>query len=172
MQVIVYKNLTRGRKSRRQAGFSLMEIIIALFVMAIIYCALFVGVSTNFRLLQTVREDVRATQIIVSRIERLRLCAWNNDQLFNTTIVPTNFTDYFYPLGLNGSTNTGTRYSGSMSISQSPTITPGATYYTNMALVTVTITWTNGPRNSLVAHTRSMSTYVSRFGMQNYVYYH
>ena len=168
----VHPDNLRMTRKRTRAGFTLLEVIIALFVMAIIYAGMFCGVSSTFRLLQTVREDVRATQIMVSRIERLRLCTWSNDQLFNTTIVPTNFTDYFYPLGINGTTNSGTKYVGTLTIAQSPTLSPSASYYTNMALVTVTVTWTNGPGGSQTGHTRTMNTFVSKFGMQNYVYYH
>jgi len=30
------------------------------------------------------------------RLEGLRLCAWSNAQLFNTNVVPPNYTDSFY----------------------------------------------------------------------------
>lgn len=153
---------------KRDAGFSLLEVLIAVTVMAIIYAGLFVGVTTTFNLLQTTRENLRATQIMVSRLERLRLCAWSDDQLFNTNVVPVKFTDSFYPLGLNSSTNSGTVYVGTMTIAKAPNLNPAASYRTNMALVTVTVSWTNGINN---VHTRSMCTYVARYGMQNYVYY-
>jgi len=169
MQINLQNNLQqRGDRS----AFSLLEVLIAVFVMAIIYTGLFSGVSTSFSLLQNTRENLRATQIMVSRLERLRLCAWSNDQLFNTNIVPTTFTDSFYPLGLNGATNSGTLYTGTMTIQTAPTMSPAATYNTNMALVTVTVTWNNGGNGTVNQHSRTMSTYVSKYGMQNYIYYH
>lgn len=161
-------NVNQRWSGKRDAGFSLLEVLIAVTVMAIIYAGLFVGVTTTFNLLQTTRENLRATQIMVSRLERLRLCAWSEGQLFNTNVVPAKFNDSFYPLGLNGGTNSGTVYVGTMTVSQSPNLNPVASYRTNMALVTVTVRWTNGLNN---VHFRSMSTYVARYGMQNYVYY-
>jgi hypothetical protein len=46
-------------------------------------------------------------------------------------------------------------------------MTPATTYSANMRLITVTLNWTNGN----VRRTRSMSTYVSKNGVQNYVFY-
>lgn len=168
-------NCNHRGASASKAGenaFSLLEVLIAVFVMAFIYAGLFSGVSTTFGLLQVTRENVRATQIMVSRLERIRLCAWNNDQLFNTNIVPTTFTDSFYPQGMNGTANNGTLYTGTLTITPGPSMSPAASYNANMALVTVTVTWTNGGNCRQNSHTRSMSTYVSKYGMQNYIYYH
>ena len=114
---------------------------------------------------------------MVSRLEGLRLCAWgsstNQSQLFNTNIIPATFTDYFYPLGLNGATNNlGATFSGTMTITTNITLTPPASYRTNMALVTVTVTWTNGLAGHHNTFTRHMSTYVAQFGIQNYVVSH
>jgi Tfp pilus assembly protein PilV len=161
----------RADKAKENA-FSLLEVLIAVFVMAFIYMGLFSGISTTFSLLQVTRENVRATQIMVSRLERVRLCAWSTDQLFNTNIVPASFTDSFYPLGMNGTGNNGTVYTGTMTITPGPSMSPAASYGTNMALVTVTVTWTNGGNGRQNIHTRSMNTYISRYGMQNYIYYH
>ena len=165
-------NLNRTvRSGAAEAAFSLLEVLVAAGIMAIIYTSLFAGITSAFNLLQTTRENLRATQIVVSRLEGLRLCAWGSAQLFNTNIVPTTFTDTFYPPGLNNTANDGTIYSGTMTITQDPTLSPAASYATNMALVTVTVTWTNGTSTPTL-HTRSMSTYVAKYGMQNYIYYH
>jgi prepilin-type N-terminal cleavage/methylation domain-containing protein len=153
-----------------ESAFSLLEVLVAAVVVAIIYASLFAGISTTFSMLQTVRENLRATQIMVSRMEGLRLCAWSNSQLFNTNVVPSAFTDTFYPIGLNSTTNCGTVYSGTMTIMQNPGLSPNASYAANMALVTITVTWTNGANGVVNIHRRSMSTYVAKYGLQNYVY--
>lgn len=153
-------------------GFSLLEVFISIFLMAVIFCGMSFGVSTTFKLLENTRENVRGTQIIISRLERVRLCAWGNGQLFNTNIIPVSFTDYFYPLGMNGTTNTGTVYGGTMVISTNFPMTPAASYSNSLAQVVVTITWTNGVNGVTNIHTRSMTTFVSEYGMQNYIYYH
>src|SRR6185437_11663478 len=70
----------------------------------IIFIALFSGMTQGFNVVQHQRDSLRATEIIANKIEGIRLCGWGNglttNQLFNTTIVPAQFTDYFYPLGL------------------------------------------------------------------------
>jgi type II secretory pathway pseudopilin PulG len=150
-------------------GFSILELLIAVTVMAIIFAAVFSGVSSTFNLMTTARENLRATQIMVSRLEGIRLCAWGSGQLFNTNIVPAVFTETFYPLGLSTTTNNGTVYSGTMTITTNPAFSTAASYAPSMAVVTVTVVWTNGIAN---VHRRSMTSYVAQFGEQNYVYYH
>jgi prepilin-type N-terminal cleavage/methylation domain-containing protein len=156
----------------RSGGFSLLEVLVAIAISAIIFAALYRGISATFGMLQTVRENLRATQIMVSRLEGVRLCAWDNGQLFSTNIVPRTFSDSFYPSGMGGSTNNGATYVGTMTVQQNPSMSPSSSYATNMALVTVTISWTNSNGGQPLAHTRSMSTYVAKYGIQNYVYYH
>jgi type II secretory pathway pseudopilin PulG len=150
-------------------GFSILELLISVTVMAIIFVAVFSGVSSTFNLMTTARENLRATQIMVSRLEGIRLCAWGSGQLFNTNIVPTTFTESFYPLGLNTTTNNGTVYGGTLTITTNPAISPAASYAPNLAKVTVTVTWTNGAAN---VHQRTMTSYVAQYGEQNYVYSH
>ena len=151
------------------AAFSILELLIAVVVMAVIFCALFSGISSTFSLLQTARENLRATQIMVSRLEGLRLCAWSSSQLFSTNVVPLKFSETFYPLGLNSTTNNGTTYTGTLTITTNPVLSPAASYAPNMALVKVTVTWTNGGNGLPSVHKRSMTTYVAQYGEQNYV---
>lgn len=151
------------------AAFSLVEVLMAIVIMATIFAAVFASISSSFQLLQNARENLRATQVLVSRMEGLRLMAWGSDELFNTNIVPPTFTDSFYPLDTNG-TATNMTYYGTMTIVTNPVFSPPASYSPNMALVKVTVTWTNGAYGAVNVHTRSMITYVSQFGMQNYIY--
>ncbi|HEX3628192.1 MAG TPA: type II secretion system protein [Verrucomicrobiae bacterium] len=141
-------------------AFTLVEVLISAAITGIILAAVFATVSTSFGILTVTRQNLRATQIIVSRLEGLRLEAWDQtnqlSQLFNAGYVPTNFVEYFYPLGLNGSTNEGIAYYGTMTVSQltDPTLQTevyGSTipsYATNMALVTVTLSWTNSVKGT------------------------
>ena len=57
-----------------------------------------------------------------------------------------------------------------MLITTNPPMSPAASYASNMALVTVTVTWTNGAYGVDNVHTRSMSTYIAQYGLQNYVF--
>ncbi len=146
--------------------------MIAACIMAIVFAALFAGISTTFSLMDITRENLRATQIMVSRLEGLRLCAWSGTQLFNTNVVPPNFTDSFYPLGLKSSTNNGTIYTGTMTVTTNFTLNPSATYQDKLAKVTIAVTWTSQSANSTNTHQRSITTYAAQYGMQNYVYAH
>lgn len=162
------------RRLRRRAvlAFSLVEVMAAAMVMAIIFTVLFTGISTTFRLLDATRENLRGTQIAVSRLEELRLCAWSSSQLFNTNVVPPTFTDSFYPLGLKDSTNIGTMYYGTISVTTNFVMDPPATYNDKVALVTVSVAWTNVSSGQATAHHVSMNTYVAEYGVQNYIFAH
>jgi type II secretory pathway pseudopilin PulG len=150
-------------------AFSLVELMISVLVMAIIFVVLFAGISSTFGIIDVTRENLRATQVLVSRLEGLRLCAWSNAQLFNPSVVPPTFTDTFYPLGLNGTTNFGTTYTGTITVSTNFALNPPATYSNHLAMITMTVTWTTTRGSATTVHTRSMNTYVAQYGLQNYV---
>jgi type II secretory pathway pseudopilin PulG len=170
------KQAGQPRVFRTEAVFSLVEVMVAAAIAAIIFTAVFSGISNSFSLLNTTRENMRATQIIMSRLEGLHLEAWGNgmnqaSQLFDPTLVPATFTDHFYPLGLNGNTtNLGTVYTGTVTITTNITMTPAATYSGSMALVTVTVSWADVAHGVTTHHTSAMSTYIAQYGIQNYVY--
>ena len=168
---IVFHNESR-RQAASKGGFTLAELLIGVGMAAIVYAAVFCGVSTIFRILNSSRENLRATQIMVSRLEGIRLEAWDPNQLFTNALVPTNFTEYFYPQGLSATTNEGTVYGGTVTITTNSPMANMPSYSNNIALVTVTVTWTNGPVGVTNVHTRSMSTYVAQYGLQNYIWSH
>jgi prepilin-type N-terminal cleavage/methylation domain-containing protein len=165
------KAMRTGQKlNKRHAAFTLVEVICAAAIAAILFLALFFGIAQGFRILQTSRESLRATEIMVGRTEGLRLVNWT--QLTNTDFVPGTFTNYFYPNGMGGSTNQGVAYAGTMTLSDVPLTAPD---YTNaMKLVTVTVTWQDTHANafgdSTITYTRSFKTFVAKHGIQTYVY--
>jgi len=162
-----------GRR-RVSAGFTLIELMISALLAAILLAAVFSGISSSFALLDSTREHLRATQIIMSRLEGMHLEAWGNanqpTQLFDPSLVPTTFTDYFYPQGLKGSTNEGTVYTGTITIYKGNAIS--TSYANSLALVVVSVSWSDVVRGVTNAHTDTMSTYIGQYGVQNYVYTH
>jgi hypothetical protein len=107
------------------------------------------------------RDNLRATQIMLNRVEGLRLYNWG---ALNSGEMPTNFIETYYGVDTTN-VNKGTIYTGTVRIEPAP-LTPTATYCSNMMRrVTVQVVWTNGS----LEHRRQVSTYVSEYGLQNYL---
>jgi hypothetical protein len=149
-----------GRKARQIAAYSLAEVMVAVFVLGVIGLAYYSALSSGFSVVQSTREDLRATQIMMQKIEAIRLCTWS--QLTNFT-----FQETYDPLSTN---NNGTVYTGSVAIGPATALVNNPSYSNNMCLVTVTLGWTNYNGRRPVPHTRKMQTEVARYGLQNYVW--
>jgi len=112
--------------------------------------------TTGFASIRTTEENLRATQIMTGRFEAMRLYNW--DEINTVGFIPDTFTAKYAPK----SSNQGITYTGSIRIT-----TPGPEpYTTDMRLVTITLSWRSGNRTI----TRTLSSYVARYGLQNYVY--
>jgi hypothetical protein len=151
------------RKPRvTQLAYTLMEVVMAVALLAIMMISLYGGITSGFAVVQLARENLRSTQIMLERMEGIRLYRW--DQLVYSNMIPSTFTAYYYPLAASGESK-GIAYNGTMVVTNA-NLSPAATYGANMRLITVTLAWNSGN----VRRTRSMSTYVSKNGVQNYVY--
>jgi len=151
-----------GRKCRGVlSAFTLAEVMVAVLVVSIAVVSLYTGVSSGFALVKLAREDLRATQIILQKMEAIRLYTWS--QITDANYFSTNTcVAYYDPAGqANGSG--GVAYTVNTAIS---TDTPAASYSPNMRRVTVQVSWVSGTVN----RRREVSTYVARYGMQNYIY--
>ena len=147
---------------RKQAlAFTLVEAVVATLVAAIAVPAFYACIGTGFAMAKASREDLRATQVILQRMEAIRLSAYN--ALQNPTSYPTNVTDYYTPSGKANGTG-GTAYTVSYNWAPGPATLPPS-YRSNMVLVTVNATWKTGN----IVQTRSNQTYVARYGIQRYV---
>jgi type II secretory pathway pseudopilin PulG len=158
-------NGTVNGKRRALGAFSLVEVVIAVMLLGILATAIFGGFSSGLMAVQAGRENARATQILMQKMETVRLFTWS--QGTNSFLATTNFTDYYDPTA----PNTGAIYQGSYSASAAPTTIP-ADYRNSMRLVTVNLYWTNylGGSKGIKVQSRQMQTYVARYGMQSYVY--
>ncbi|TAK99897.1 MAG: hypothetical protein EPO07_10450 [Verrucomicrobia bacterium] len=156
-----------GKLPGNSRAFTLAEVVVGVAVMSVAFVSLYLGMSGGFAITQTARENLRATQIIIERMEGLRLYNWN--QLVHSNAsnggLPTNFTSYYYPNGLASGTNKGVRYDGTMRWGPA-SLSPSASYADKMRSITVTVTWTSGVRS----RTNTMWSYVSQYGIQNYVF--
>ena len=143
----------------------LVEMMVAVSLMGIVFVGLYAGLASGFAVTKLTRENLRATQILVQRMETIRLYRWS--QLLSTSpapiYVPEGFIEYYDPAGLS-SDSRGVVYTGRIT-KGIPTNLP-AMYQNNMRLITVELTWTTGN----VLRRRELETYVARSGMQNYVF--
>ena len=140
----------------------MIEVIMGVALTGFMFVSLYGGISSSFAVTQLARENLRGTQIMLERMEGIRLYNW--DQLCYSNMIPATFTNYYYPLATNGQSK-GIVYSGNMIVTNS-SLSPWASYGDKMRTITVSISWTN----SNIPRSRSISALVSKNGVQNYVY--
>jgi type II secretory pathway pseudopilin PulG len=141
------------------AAFSLVEVTVGMALIGTVISALFTGFTTGFFTMQMARENLRATQIMLEKVETIRLYSW--DQINTAGFIPATFNATYDPQAAEG--YQGLTYSGIMSISNAPV---SATYSNDLKQVTVTLNWRTGNLN----RTRQFSSYISRYGLQDYIY--
>ena len=141
---------------RRLRGFTLAETVMAMAVIGIVVMTLYTSITTGFFSVRLARENLRATQIILEKMEVIRLLTW--DQL-QAGILPTTFTNLYNP----ADPQEKVKYIGTINVG---TINPATrNYHPDMRTVTVTLKWSSAGLN----RQRTLSTYVARYGIQNYV---
>lgn len=70
------RGLQENKVSSGKEGFTLVEVMIAMVLMAMVFTAAFGSYFLGMRMIQDSREEVRAAQIIQSELERLRTKNW------------------------------------------------------------------------------------------------
>src|SRR5262249_44134136 len=157
---LCFGTLTRIRRASA-SGFTLTEVLVAVLILGVMVTPLFTGLAFAFSGVQEMRDNLRATQIIVQRMESLRLAPYKTLQ--DAAAYPTNSTEYYSPSG-QSSGKGGTTYALTYNWALGPSSLPPS-YRSNMMLVTVTASWKSGN----VQRSRSMQSYVARYGIQKYV---
>src|SRR5213080_2681513 len=123
------------RAAARHQAFTLMEVMLAVVIVGVEFVSLYVAISQGFAVVQSARENLRATQIMQEQVEIIRVLDWDK---ITTTPSPWGFSANYYPTG--GTNNQGLTYSGSIAVTDAPV--PGA-YSADMRLVVVSLSWTN-----------------------------
>lgn len=129
-------------------------------ILGITTAGILAAVFNGFFILGRARENQRATQIILEKVETIRLYSWF--QVNSNGFIPTTFTQPYDPQANQGSK--GIIYRGTFEISPFPHST---SYSPKMRQVTVTLRWTS-ERN--LQRSRTFVTYIAKDGLQNYVY--
>ena len=144
-----------------QRGYTLVEVMVAASLLGFMIVSLFAGFSSGFAVLRVARENLRATQILEERMEVIRLINWKD---INTPgFIPTNFIAPFYPEDSTNAMASGLAYTGTVTKIDKPI---WESYASNLCAIQINLTWTSGN----ITRSRQMTTYVSKYGLQNYVY--
>src|SRR5687767_6293652 len=135
MKIRVLQNRLRPS----QAAFSIVEVMVAMAIVGILFLALYAGFLSGFQVIHLARENLRATQIMVEKMETIRLYTW--EQVTNTAFIPPAFTSTYYPTEKENNLT----YSGKVTVAPVPADTSGfsPSYNANMRMVTVELVWTN-----------------------------
>src|SRR5688572_22030951 len=148
-----------GRRSEK--AFTLAELLVACAILGIMVVSLFGGISFGFSNITIARQNLRATQIALEKMEIVRMYSW--EQVNSNGFVPTSFTAPFFPSEEKNNTNGGVTYYGAIEISK---VKFDTTYDDDMREVLVRLNWTN--KN--IGQSLEMSTYISQYGMHRYIY--
>jgi len=148
---------------RARSGHTLAEVLVAAAFLGISVISLYTGFFSGFQVTHMSRENVRATQILLKKLETIRLCSWNQLPTF-----PPTFQETFDTTPLqNGSPNLV--YYGTVTFASADAV-GDTSYQTNMLLVTVSLAWTNLNGRTPIVHQQQMQTHVARYGSQNYAW--
>ena len=146
---------------KAEEATTIMEVTVAIVIILITVVGLLGCFSYGFFAMQLARENQRATQILLEKVETLRLYSW--DQINSNGFIPQTFTDVYDPQSPTG--YQGVKYSGSFIISNFP---PVVSYSNNLRQVVIHVQWTNN--RSFISRGRTITTLVAKDGLQNYVY--
>ncbi len=147
---------------RSITAHTLAEVLVAVLILATMIISLCAGFSTGFALALLGREDERATQIMTQQVEAARFCRWSALTNFPVTASQ----EYYDP----ANTASLPVYSITNSLEIPNALLGGASYTTNMRLLTVTVSWTTQNRTNKIVRTRKMQTLVARYGVQNHLW--
>jgi Tfp pilus assembly protein PilW len=137
-----------------QRGFTLVEIMVAGCILSMSVISLYSAYSFGFSLIRLSQENVRADQILVQKLETLRVYPWAQTDPC-AGIIPKTFPAQF----LTGAAACGVLYQGTIDITAAPV---GESYSNTLRQVTVGVSWVSGG----VTRSRSMTTFVSQYGIQ------
>jgi len=143
-------------------------VLAAVFVLAVAGASIFWGLTAGNNLILSTRENLRATQILLQKMEAIRLFTWT--QINNpTNYLTSNFIENYDPLGATNN-SVGTKYQCLISAAVPAVGEVPEAYRTNMRTVTVTLYWTNYNGSTVLVKKHEMQTRVARNGMQNYIW--
>lgn len=151
----------RQTRFTSRAAFTVVEVLLGCGVLVVMGVSLYAGFTFGIQQIRSAQENIRATQILEEKMELARLVNWK--QVTLSGYIPTYFQEAYYSSNPTNVPGGSLVYYGSVLVTNAPV---RETYSNDLRMIQVTVNWTNYNR----PHTRTMSTFVSQYGMQNYVY--
>jgi Tfp pilus assembly protein PilV len=146
---------TGAARCARRGGFTIIEVAMATFVMALGIATSIVAMQAGFKHLDLARGTTLASQIIQSEMERIRLMSWTGVTALAASETFDGGTSF----------STSAKVVGKFSVTR--TVTADAARPTEARNIVVRVSWTGYDGR---AHTRSFdSTYVKN-GLYDYYY--
>lgn len=127
-----------------------MEAVIGMGLCGVVVLAMYGALTSAFNMVRMSQENLRATQVLIEKIEICRLYTW--DQVTDPTFFPKSFT-----------AGDNDEFKGKMSIMKGP---KNVTYEDDMKTVSIEISWNSGSKK----RNREFVTYLTRNGLQSYLY--
>jgi len=124
---------------------------VSVCLLTLVVVTIYGAFSFGFSVIKLSQEDTRANQILLQKVETLRIYDWTK---ITNGYFPTNFTASF-------STNGGITYQGTLAITPAPMT---ESYSNTLRQVTASLTWVS----TGVPRLRKVTTLVSENGIQTY----
>jgi hypothetical protein len=154
--------------SRCEAGDTLAKTLVSVAFVGVVVALLYVAFSVGFHVIQSTREDLRASQIVLQRAEALRLFTWSQVCDTNYHRKPL-FVEPRDSLGL--ANNRGdAQYAGYLSAPVSGAGERASVSHRHLRPVTVTVCWTNFDGARPIVHRREVQARLAPNGMPKYLW--
>jgi len=128
-------------------------------VISVVLGAMIYGITAGTFTMRMARENLRATQILLEKVETIRLYSWDQ-VVYSNGFIPSTFTATYDP---QGAPNVGLTYNGTLTIGPAPVNTM---YSNDMRQIAVHLSWETGG----LQRSRDFTSFISRNGLQDYIY--
>lgn len=149
------KPTTEFRRRRSQRGFTIMEVTMTTFIMAMALSTSILTMMGGFRSIDVARNITLASQVLQSEMERLRLMSWSDIAALSTSETVDLSTVFTSDAAL------AARY---QLVRQ---VTDVSGKVGEMKQITLAVTWTN---SSGLPLSRQFTTYYTKDGLYDYYY--
>jgi type II secretory pathway pseudopilin PulG len=146
----------RAPRAGSTAAFTLIETMVAFFILAIVVFSLYAALSFGFTTIRLAQENVRADQILTEKMETIRVYHWS--KVFTPGYLPQTFQASY---SQSGGTNL---YNGFIAVTSFPASAANESYADSLRQVTITVNWVSGG----MSRSRSLTSFVSQYGLQTY----